>query len=271
MRAIIYVLAILTIVSCTEKLDVDYKGKTDNELVVYGGITTDTTTHTIELKRAIDYNSAQQPMVTGAYVTISDGNNVFELSESDPGIYQTAPWVYGVPGTAYQLNIELNGEIYSAIDTMPATSPIDSIKIRKELFPFDENYYHKLYFYGQENPKPGNYYRWDVYINDSLRSDTLSEINFQPDDWVNGIYIIDFDVYWLPEYNFPQKTSKVELKMSCISHAYYYYLYNTLSESAWRGGPYDPIPANVPSNVENALGFFFTKAISRKSVIYKRE
>src|SRR5690606_37954145 len=58
--------------------------------------------------------------VSGAIVSISDGQNFFKMIESpSPGIYQTVDPVQGEPGTAYTLSILIGDTRYTATDTMP--------------------------------------------------------------------------------------------------------------------------------------------------------
>ncbi len=259
--------------SCTEKIETDYKGSSDNRLIVEGSITTDTMAHKVILSRTVDFNASRAAMETGALVTISDGEHVYTLSESadEPGIYKTNPDVYGVPGNEYLLEVTLeNGETYSAISEMKQVSAIDSIRFELVDISFAGEHY-IAYFSGQEPPEPGNRYMWNVYINDSLWNDTISETYFEEDTWVNGQYVSDLDIYWMdPEkVNFINDTAVVLMEMYSIPQDYYIYLIEVMSETTWRGSPWDPTPANVSTNISGgAVGFFYAAAITRKSVTY---
>jgi len=262
----------LFIVSCTEDLDTDYLGISDNLLVVDGKITTDTTAHVVYLSRTIDYNSIELPSESGATVTITDGDIVFPLTESsfEPGKYLTDSTVYGEVGKRYTLNITLkNGDFYSASDSIRSVVDFDSILVRGEDFDFLKDSVYIAYFFGAEDPEPGNYYRWDLYLNDTLYSDTLKNVNFQSDEAVNGGYISFFDVYWLDEEDITSDTVKVTMEMASITEDYYDFLIAVMQETEWRGGFFDPTPANVPTNVTNGgVGFFRASAVKRETVRY---
>lgn len=255
--------------ACTEELDVDYAGESNNKLVVEGRITTDTMAHTIKLTRTVDFNAEDIQPERNAIVTIFDGDKIIELTENEPGIYQTAPDVYGEVGKTYTLNIELDNEQkYEAVSQLNPVSTIDSIRFVKESFSFTDDLY-IVYFYGQEPPEKGNFYYWNLYLNDSLVNDTIDETRFESDAFVNGQYIYDFDIYWVDEETVPWDTVEVTLEMLSIPEDYNSFLIEVFSETSWRGGPFDPTPANVLTNVSNGgIGFFYAAAINRETITY---
>lgn len=257
-------------IACTEELDTDYSGNSNNRLVVDGRITTDTMAHTIKLSRTVDFNASGIVMEEGAAVTISDGENLISLNEVEPGIYQTSPDVYGETGKIYALNIKLeSGEEYTASSKLNSISTIDSIRFVRESFSFIEKDHYIVYFYGQEPAEKGNHYFWNLYLNDSLYNDTIDESRFESDIFVNGQYIYDFDIYWVDLEEVPWDTTEVTLEMMSIPEAYNSYLIEVFSETSRRGGPFDPTPANVSTNISNgAIGFFYAAAVTRKSITY---
>jgi len=267
---IIYLIALVFLASCTESLDSDYRGNSDNRLVIEGSITTDTMAHRVVLSRSVDFNAKNSSPEEGANVTISDGSVTFALSENKPGMYYTESDVYGLPGKTYTLTVELaSGDLYTASSKMNSVSAIDSIRFVREDIPIAGEHY-KAYFYGWEPEEPGHRYLWNLYLNDSLWNDTISEIWFEEDTWVNGQYIYDFDIYWLDPEKVPSAdTLQVIMEMYSIPNDYYVFLIEVMSETTWRGGPFDPTPANVSTNISNnALGFFYAASISRQSVMY---
>jgi len=265
-------LAVLAIVStsCTEDLDVDFEGKSSNRLVVDGRITSDTMNQKIILSRTIDAGSKDVVYETGAEVTLWDSTNLFVLNETEPGVYSTDDDFHGIPGKTYTLNITAkDGEEYEAISRMSPISAIDSIKIKKEYFGFADMDFYKVLFYGQESPEPGQYYMWNIYVNDSLANDTINETMFEEDSYVNGEYMDGIEIYWMTEEEVRDDTVKFELEMLSIPEEYYNYLVEVMMETTWRGSPWDPTPANVSSNISNgAVGFFVAMATTRQSIVY---
>lgn len=275
MKQIIFIaIVIVMAAACTEPLDVDYEGKSTNSLIVDGSITNDTAAHQVILSRTMDYTSNELVYETDAVVTISDGEKEFQLSEKEPGMYYTESTVFGEIGKTYILNIEtLDGKTYEAVSKMEPISTIDSITFKKEYVDFLETDFYKVYFFGQESPELGQYYYWDLYINDSLMNDTISETRFEEDAWVNGVYLSDFDIYWMTDEEIKGNadTLEVELVMYSMPKEYYMYLFELMSETDWRGSPWDATPANVSTNISNGgLGFFVARAKTKANYSYVR-
>ena len=269
---ILFILSVFILSNCTEDLNTDYKGKSTNRLIVDGSITTDTTAHIVKLSRTLDFNATGINYETGATVTISDSEHIYILNEISPGTYSTDSSVYGVPGKTYSLYIETSdGEVYEASSRLNPISGIDSIKFVKEYFDLANMNFYKLYFYGQEDPEPGQFYLWNLYFNDSLVNDTIDETTFVEDEMVNGNYISDFDIYWIEEDDVKLDTFTIKLEMLSIPEEYYFYLVDIMSETSWRGSPWDPMPANVPTNISNnAVGFFVAQAKTSLSMFYTK-
>ena len=102
-------LSVFILSGCEEIMDLQFEGSGLKTLVVEGKITTDTTAHQVMLSWTGDFfNKPPQDMVTGAILTLSDGEKTFNLSETQPGIYSTDPDIYGEPGKTYTLNIRLS-------------------------------------------------------------------------------------------------------------------------------------------------------------------
>lgn len=271
MNRIYILLSVLSLVfvGCTEKLDTDYQGETDNLLVVVGELSTDTTSHKVFLSRTVNYNADTAEAERGATVTITDivSNRVFELNEIAPGVYSTQPDVFGVVEHEYRLDIQTsNGEDYFAVSKINSVTDIDSISVKFAYESFIGEYFYKVYFFGQEPAGKGDYYKWDLYMNDTLYSDTLSKSQFQSDDFVDGQYISDFDIYWLEPKEVKGDTVLFTVEMGSLTEDYYNYLIEVMSETAWRGGPFDPTPANVSTNIEGGLARGFFKTTKKKSM-----
>lgn len=266
---------ILILTGCEEIMDLDFEGKTNKTLVVEGQITTDTMAHQVMLSWTGDFfNKPPQDMVTGAILSITDGEKSFNLTEevSQPGIYRTSPDVYGEPGKSYTLHILLSdGREFSGTEELLPCADIDSIAQTDNYnhgffgFPY---YGYDLLLYAMEPEPIGNYYMYYLYLNDSLVSDSLSEVLFASDEFVNGNYINGLQTHFIGEDQFKRDSMKVTLEMRSISPAYYEFLSGMLLE-IWRGSPWDGPPANVPSNINNdARGYFRASDVTRKTRMF---
>ncbi len=275
MKNLIYILIIYTFIilsACQETIEVDLKEDENSTLIVEGGITNEPgKVHQITLKTSKDYyDSTKAPVVSGANVSITDGKNNYILIEKNPGIYETDPSEFtGEAGKTYILNITLpNGEKYKATETLGPVAKIDSMKWIYELFPLADEYFYKIMYYGQEPKGYGDYYLWDLYINNEQYNDTLRETQIVDDSFVDGNYVFDFEIYWLTEDELTENTSEMKIEIRSVSALYYDFYFQTLLQSVYRGGMFDPPPANVNStNIipvdhdKYAFGFFTASAV----------
>ncbi|MDR1344360.1 MAG: DUF4249 domain-containing protein [Tannerellaceae bacterium] len=125
------------IVACTERMDIDVDDA-PAQLVIYGALSTDTAQHAISVRRSSNYFSNTAPEgISGAVVTLSDGDEVFPLTESlsEKGVYLTAPGVSGTEGKTYTLNVtvEFNGSTdeYEATSFLPYSVGVDSVVLQQ--------------------------------------------------------------------------------------------------------------------------------------------
>jgi hypothetical protein len=266
----LYIL-VLVLTGCEEIMDIQFEGDSKKTLVVEGQITTDTTAHRVVLSWTGDYfKKPSQDMATGATLTITDGDKTFNLTEIQPGIYQTDPDVYGETGKTYTLHISLpDGREYAGTEKLKYCTEFDSIAQSDNYnhgFAGMELYGYDLLFYGNEPEPVGDQYMFLLYFNDSLCSDTLNKVVFATDEFVNGRYIRDLTTHFIAEAEFIGDSMKVTLEMESITMEYYEYMTGLMLETFWRGTPWDGPPANVPGNMNNgARGYFRASDIKRKT------
>ena len=152
--------------ACTEKIDIDLDG-TFTRLVVDGAITNAEGPHSVTLSYSTDYYSNQpQLMVEGATVVLSDGSDTWQLSENEPGIYQTEAGLKGEPGKTYTLYIDdvyMDNEkkSFEASCHMDSVADVDSIQV--EWRSQWEAWVVKLYAL---DPPEVNYYMFNVFNGD---------------------------------------------------------------------------------------------------------
>jgi len=263
-------LAGLITTSCEEIMDVSFTGDGASNLVVEGSITTRARKHLVMLSYTGDFfNKDEKVMATGAIVTITDGSDTVRLTEEEAGMYYTRRDVYGITGKTYTLNIRLpDGRQFTASDHLSPVTEIDSIR-QSQNYNSYSGYGYDVLFYGQESQPAGDYYMYLLYLNNTLYSDTITEVSFASDEFVNGNYISEYPVYRVREEDISKISTWVTLEMHSISKAYYDFMMAVLLETKWRGSPWDGPPANIPGNISNgAAGFFRASAVSRKSRIF---
>ena len=265
----LFVLAILAITGCKEKIDITLKNSYER-LVVDGCLTNEAKRHTVKLSLTSNYFANEpQPKATGAIVTLSDDSSTVTLTETFPGIYQTDSTYKGKIGKTYILDIIYNGEEYSASSLLKYVAPIDSISFGPDPWEPDKR---TINLWAMEPATTGDYYQWLYYVNDTLKSDSIKNMSFADDGMVNGNYMNGF-----PIFSWPAKPNDtVTLEMRSITKEYYTFIYNLYSEIFGSGSPFSGPPANVKGNVRNltnsekdVMGFFITSAVTRKTRIFK--
>ncbi len=273
MKKQFYIIALLAVIlySCTEKFDIELDSSY-SRLVVQGSISNELKRHQVMITKSADYFSdTPAPRVTGANVTISDGENTFTLTETEDGIYKTDT-IAGMPGKTYTLSIIADGNEYSASSFLNFCAPIDSINFGY----YDYGDYYEitdtiLYILlnAQEPETPDNYYLWNVYKNGILETDTLQEKIVDGDEFVNGNYMFDLAVQWVEAgYN-----DTITLEMLSVTEEYNDYYYQVMDVTVWNMGPLGGPPANPVGNVfelvnndndnDNPVGFFLAYSVQR--------
>jgi hypothetical protein len=245
--------------SCTELIEIEVDDAAVR-LVIEGEITNEAARHAVKITRSANYfSNLPATRVTGAIVSISDGDQTFILTEDEPGIYMTDPDVQGVPGRNYELAVLTDGIEYTASSTMKQVMPIDSIQLRPSAR--DEGNYEVLLF-AQEPDTPGDFYMWRSYRNDTLLTDSISKVIFLGDDLINGRYLSGLLVQQVEA----APGDEITLEMLAVPEDYFLFVLTLMIESRWRGGPFDAPPANVQGNISNgALGFFVAYSQTRET------
>ena len=274
-RILFYIFIAATLLqACEEPMDVKFNETGAKKLIVEGSITTDTLSHMILLSWSSDFFSIDpQQMVRNADVRISDGVKSFKLNETTPGVYLTEPSVYGEIDKTYTLKIKLDdGREYSASDRLNSLPEVDSVIISDTILyqgPDKGNVSgYAIMYYGYEKPSPGDFYLWNLYINDTIFNKYYWNSTFTDDKFVNGSYIHDFMVYFIQNSDLPKDTNVLVLESLSISKNYYNFLTDSNQETVWRGSPWDAPPANITSNIENGAGFFKASAIKRNKIVW---
>ncbi|MCF8331510.1 MAG: DUF4249 domain-containing protein [Bacteroidales bacterium] len=274
-KIIIYIPVLLILFSaCQEKIDLELN-EDYQRLVVEGSVTNFDTTQTIKLSKTSSYfTDKQTPRVTGAKVTVTDGQNMFPFIEDSAGIYTSEYPFAGENGKTYRLNIELdtpinNERYYSASEKMPVTLTLDSITAEALQNPppqVTEDI--QIKGWGQEPASPNNYYIWDLYVNGEHYTDTLDERSFTDDELVNGNYIPGLPIFFYDG----DDLDTIEVYTQSITGEYYAFLLAFIQEASFGGGNFSGPPANIEGNISNdALGYFCVKAVSKNKTIYMKQ
>ena len=281
----------MSAISCTEPFDIE----TNNSppvIAIYGTFTNDTTHHFVQVSISSPYfDTAQNPRVSGAEVSVSFGDRVLSYIEIDstPGVYRTVDSIAGTPGTTYTLRVktDFNGDgtvdTYEAVSTMPELCAPDSIQVRN--LNLMGRHVHAVHLYVQDSPAK-DFYLIRYKINDSVIYNRISRYTITDDlgfngEYINGIMINTFnDISEKQKHEeedrdnpgrervYLQSGDTLSFAFSKIEQGYFDFIQQCKrernGENPFFGGP----PSNIITNLTNgAVGYFATHAYGSCTVV----
>uniref|UniRef100_UPI003216AE71 DUF4249 domain-containing protein n=1 Tax=uncultured Draconibacterium sp. TaxID=1573823 RepID=UPI003216AE71 len=262
--------------SCEDIVDVDINNEDIDLIAVEAYITSKAENNIfVKLEKTLPVDKAEQnPAINNAIVEISDNepssNTIILEEDGQTGIYKIPmnKEYPGVPGRTYTLTVTTpEGVVISAEDYLAPVATLDTVKVN--LSPTGDFEYLGIFVNSQETPGEGNYYKWNIYINNRLLNES-DELSFASDELVEGNYIYDFEIFldWAEEEEdkllFAGDTIRVEqLSISKASYDFYIGMIN----QAFSGSPFSVPPANLKSNLsasnqKRVLGLFSARDIS---------
>jgi hypothetical protein len=260
--------------SCTERIDLPLD-ESSVRLVVEGAVTTDTAVHTVYLTKTTSYYYNQKPpVVTGATVNITDGSNVFELNEREPGVYLTSPDFHGIAGKTYNLNIKLLTPLggftdYTSSSKMNKLVKLDSVSL--DYFPeYGEQGLWEVKCYLEDEPTT-DYYRFQLFRNNHLITQKLSRWLVTDDKYFNGSYAVGIVVTFLDQASDNEKIvsgDELSIELNSLNRDFYYFIQDAQSELRGSNPLFSGPGANIKGNISNgALGYFDAYPVSRSGTI----
>lgn len=259
---IISVVFILVLTACQKVINIELKEE-QTRLVVESLISDNVEPFKVRLTLLAPYFADANTTVSNAQVYISDNTgNIDTLFHTANGIYLTNGNRQGVLGRTYFLKIFFDGKEYNAQSTIPQNKMLlDSITyIYNQASAFIEEGYNVI-LNAQDNPNFNDYYRFIFWKNGVVQTEPFKY--FLTDDaQTQGSYIIA----QVP-YNY-QSGDTATVQIQCIDKKYYDYLNAVANQTQASGGPFDPIPSNPPTNLNNgALGYFACVAKDTKFIV----
>jgi len=240
----------LYLASCEKIIDPDLKAA-EPRIVIEGGITNRFENHLVKISRTIPFKEETTfNGIKGAQVTVrTSGGQVFSFSAAADGIYRS-PRFRGLPGTTYNLEVNVEGNTYRSSSTMPRLVEADSI-VFKQISIFGKSYIYPSVYY-TDPPGEQNQYRYLVKVNDIFKTSQVIDDRFSNGNSTSDMITFDDGVL---------RGERVDLEMQCIDRDVFKYYY-AISQMEGDGGP--PVaPSNPVSNIDNgALGIFsaYTKS-----------
>lgn len=276
----IIIFAFFLLSSCEDVIKVDLGNENVDLMAVEAFITT-RDNPTVYLYKAItvDQNQAY-PGVSGATIRVSDQSNppksIQLIEDPDSAGFYTTPegaGFRGEAGNSYTVSIDYDGAKITGTDYLARVEPTDSLVVKPSLR--GDKRFLGIFIYGVETPGLGNYYKWDIFINDTLLND-IRYMVVASDELVDGKYIGGFEIF--TDYHDPKKPEdrklkvgdRVQIRQTSISKETYYYYYQMMNQSAV-GGMFSIPPANIRGNFTSSdgrpvMGLFTARDVSVSNV-----
>jgi len=271
-----FLISSLLLTSCEDVIDVKLSNEDLNLIGVEASITTvDQPTvflyKTLKVDQDVTY-----PGISGAVVSISDNAtpaNQIILTE-DPAkqgryLVPNGKNYLGVAGREYTLNIQTQSITLTAKDKLAKVEPIDSIQVMPSQR--GEKRFLGIFTYGKEPKGLGNYYKWDVYVNDTLfhNADRLA---IASDEFVDGNYISKLEIFTdfydttKPKDRKLNLHDTIQVKQTSISEFDYNFYFQMINQSS-TGSLFSVPTANIKSNFtasdgKPVLGVFTARDVS---------
>ncbi len=250
--------------ACEEATDWDYQTGDNGKLVVEAIITNQQDRQEIKLSRSFDDINGLADPVTGAIVSINNGQiNVPFIEESNsPGIYRIAQAGAAQMGTTYELVIEWNDQRYTATSSMVQVFPFgnpsfasadDSINMKLVSTP-------DLYSTIEQA-------MYEIDIDWSAISNELPNTAKQIFYTFKTIDVNEVFKSQATKVKFP-RGSRVIITKYGLNDDFAAYLRALVMETEWQGSPFDEAPSSLPTNIsDGGLGYFGVCAIRRDTFL----
>jgi hypothetical protein len=264
LKNILLISLVTFFLSCEKVIDVNLN-TAEPKLVIEGNITSELGPYEVILTTSGGYfdNSAVQP-VENAFIQISsEDGNIETLSEVSPGKYVTENFT-GIENSSYNLLVEVEGETYTASESLPSKVKIDTLAYEETNFgppPDEQGKNISLLCTFTDPGEIENYYRFIIYKNGERTDGIFNPYLVTDDLLINGrtftaglplIRILPGDI--------------IKLELHTIGFNTFQY-FNSLND-ALEGGGMGSTPYNPITNFDNgALGYFGAYTISSDSIV----
>ncbi len=238
--------------ACEDVIDIDLNNA-EPKLMIAGTVSNRLEEQQVTISQTVSFGS-DNPFdpVSGATVSVVDDRGaVFRFVEEAPGIYRSR--FKGNVGQRYTLQVDIDGQVFTASSTMPTFVLADSIGTGIRNVLNEEQKFISIKYY--DPPGIANYYRYSWSVNGG----PYTMVRVANDKFNDGKYVnedvTDFETELVTG-------DLVSIWMQCIDRATFDFWNAVLSNN-----PGNAAPANPPSVFgEGALGYFSAQAVSEFQV-----
>lgn len=267
-----YIFILCSIVGCyQERIDLDLNDNENKLVVITGFVSTLDTFPTINVSYTVEYTGPlKSDPISNATVEMTDGQNTYVLEETTPGKYKSTTSWNPIIGAQYDLLVRIGQKEYTSshkLYSCPAIENLQSKRIDNWEDEDDTTHVYEVFFDFQENPEKGDGYYGVSYTKGSPIGDTLFVGGFVNDDIGNGLYFEEVGITDYDHLHARGDTAIVEIYSIGTESVDYL---DEIAAETFRGGPFDPPPANVSTNITGGAVGYFMVADARSSTFIIR-
>lgn len=269
---ILLLIIVVTMMSSCEETIIIETGPLDDRVVI-DGLITDQNKHYVKLTRTRTfYATGPTEPIENAVVSVSDNvGNVYSFVHNpndvagQDGFYYPVNAFQGQVGLVYSMNVEVDGERYTAQEEMLPVTTIDSLSVivnLEELVePEDEGRFFEVLFYASEPQGRKDQYLFKYYRDGEIVKDFPTDIYFA-DDNLLGERIDDVEIA-----GFYAEGDLVTVEMYSLTQEAFIFYSDFFNLQNNDGGLFSPPPANPRTNLTNgALGYFQVSSLDIETI-----
>jgi hypothetical protein len=270
-NSVVCMLAVFFILtSCDDPVTLDID-QTQPKVVIEGVVTNHAGRQYVKLSRSAGfYATGKTPRIVNGTVSVTDNQgNVYTFLHNpnnhadSAGYYLPVPAFTGVIGRTYSLNVQIDGERYTASDYLARVTTMDSLSYKIDEDEEEDTdikvkgRIYELLLFTKEPRDEVNIYLFKFYRNDSLVYNDETDIYYSDDEFLGeNIDGVESPVF----YSLGDKAAVEMYSISRAGYVYFNDLSSLLNNDA--GGMFGSVPAAPRTNVSNgALGFFQVSAL----------
>ncbi len=253
---IVAFIAIFAFSACEKTVELDPK-QTDALIVIEGLVTNELKRHEIKISQTVPFNvDGVTPRVSNASVQVSDNEgNTWNYSETDKGLYVSDTPFSGKVGNVYSMEIEVDGQSFSASEEMMELTTIDTMLsvINEEEMkdPEEEGEFYEVVVFMKEPQDREDYYLFKFFKNDIPENEDGTFIFAYDDE------IIASEIAALPIPGYYALGDNARMEMYSITREAFVHFTDLAANINNDGGMFSGQPANVKTNIKGgALGYF---------------
>lgn len=269
---IIFVLisGLLLLNSCEKKVKWKLKNSQEQFLIVNGIITNEFKNQTINLSLSYSDLNGSATYVSGANVSVSNGNTVFRFVEDSEteGIYVSENKFSGVINNTYTLSISYKNKDYSAQAIMLPVALSQPLPYKQ--MP-DTNMFYIATDVAEFSPNVSSMYEVNLDWSEVTGYEDLPTSETSAKMYFYKLTTVDVNQIFSQNSKrvlFPYGTKMTQIKYS-LSPQHEEFVRSLLIETQWHGSFFDIEEGNVYTNIDgDAFGFFgASSVVSYSSVV----